>query len=254
MKIPAGLTLSADEDAAFQQLANASVATPLVAVTTGRIKQTKPESDTQSLVNQTPAVSAVHHVYAVYVSPVDRKVKSPNQATNASATAIVNYASSFWAAQSSGGAAVSYVLDGVVPWYQSTYSCKTSAGNTALWNQAMVKAKTAGFVPGKNNHLALIFPDGNGVNYNYCGGAIGLGTVGGSINQGGLVWVMGDSTSNNMAKETMAHELGHNMSLGHASWLACPLQPRRRQRRLRLRRLRPLRLRRHHRRHGLRYR
>lgn len=232
LAVPAGLDLASDGEAAFTQLANASVVSPLTAVATARIKQTATETSTQSsLINQTPAVSATHHIYAVYVSPAERKVKSPSQSTTTAAQNLVGYANSFWAAQSSGGASINFVLDGVVPWYQSTYSCKTSAGNTALWNQAMAKAKTAGFVPGKNNHLVLFFPDGylgagNANNFRYCGGSIGLGTVGGSINQGGLVWVMGDGTDGttdiDMAKETLVHELGHNMSLGHADWLACP--------------------------------
>ena len=217
LKVPSGLTLSSNADAAFTQLATASGVAPLVALGIARIKQTTPPQN-MALVNQTPNVPATHHIFAVYVSPSNKKVKDPGQGNNTAATALVNYADTYWSAQSGGN--IHFALDGVVPWYQSTYSCSTQAGSTSLWSQALVKAKTAGYVPGRNNHLLLIFPNGQSVDYNYCGGAIGLGSVGGGVNQGGQIWVMGNTDL--IAKETIAHELGHNMSLGHADWLACP--------------------------------
>ncbi|MEO8094560.1 MAG: zinc-dependent metalloprotease family protein, partial [Pseudolysinimonas sp.] len=215
LTVPAGLTLSGDADARFTQLAAASTESALVAVSSAKIKQTAPR-ETGALVNQTPNTSAIHHIFAVYVSPSNKKVKDAGQVNSTAAQALVDYADTYWNTQSSGS--IHFTLDHVVPWYQSTYSCKTNAGSTSLWNQALVKAKTAGFVPGKNNHLVLIMPNG-GPAYSYCGGAIGLAGVGGSVNQGGVVWVMGNTDP--IAKETIAHELGHNMSLGHADWLAC---------------------------------
>jgi hypothetical protein len=216
VKIPSGLKLSSNANARFTQLANAGAVSPLVAVASEKIKQTAPK-ETSALVNQTPSISATHHVFAVYVSPIDRPSQDAAQMTNAAAQAQVAYADSYWNSQSGGN--IRFVLDGVVPWYQSSYTCQTDSGNTSLWNQGMTKAKAQGFIPGKNMHLLLIFPN-DAPNYDYCGGPIGLGTIGGSVNQGGMTWVMGSSDA--MAKETIAHEFGHNLSLGHASWLACP--------------------------------
>ncbi|MEZ5189572.1 MAG: zinc-dependent metalloprotease family protein [Schumannella sp.] len=215
LRVPAGLTLKDDADARFDQLATASTVSPLVAVGTKRVKQTA-ERQTASLVNQTPNISAMHHVFVVYVSPKNKTTKDAAQGNNTAAQNLVTAADTYWNAQS--GGTIRFTLDGVVPWYKSTYSCSTSAGSTSLWNQAMAKAKTAGFVPGKNKHLVLVFPEG-APNYSYCGGAIGLGTIGGSVNQGGLTWIMGSTST--IAQATIKHELGHNLSLGHAELLSC---------------------------------
>jgi hypothetical protein len=209
--VPEGLVLSSDGSTRFTQLANYSTSvSPLVAVSAGPVKQIA-ERETAALVNQTPMTAGTHHIYAVLVSP-NSTAKSSSQ-TGAKVATSVAHANTYWSDQSGGG--IGFTLDKTLPWYQSTYSCKTNSGSAALWNQAMAKAKTAGFVPGKNNHLALFFPS----NAN-CAGSIGLGTIGGSVNQGGLVWVIG--TDSQVAQASLAHELGHNMSLGHADWAACP--------------------------------
>lgn len=218
LAVPAGLTLSDDAAKRFTQLATASGQSPLVALRTGKIKQPTAPDATAQLVNQTPNVSATHHVFAVYVSPSNKPTKDPDTATNGPAQDLVDYADQYWSKQS--GGSIHFTLDGVVPWYKSDYSCKTQSGSASLWSQALTKAKSKGYVPGRNMHLVLIFPDDTSFNYTYCGGAIGLGTIGGSVNQGGQTWVMG--TTDPIAFETIAHELGHNMSLGHADWLACP--------------------------------
>lgn len=216
LQVPAGLTLSDDADARFEQLAAAAAAKPLVAVETKPLKQTAPR-EIGALVNQTPNTAAVHKVFVVYVSPSNTKTKISFSGTGAvdNAEAMVAHADEYWGDQSAG--TIGFDLQGVVPWYQSTYSCKTDAGSTSLWNQALAKAKSKGFIPGRNAHLVLLMPAGT----TYCGGAIGLGTIGGSVNQGGLTWVMGYSQSSDIAKATLVHELGHNMSLGHATWLSC---------------------------------
>ncbi|HEV7741946.1 MAG TPA: zinc-dependent metalloprotease family protein [Pseudolysinimonas sp.] len=105
---------------------------------------------------------------------------------------------------------------GTTSWYKSAFTCTTDAGSTALWNEAATVAHDQlGYLPAKNVHLVLLFPSTAD-----CGGAIGLGSIGGSVNSGGVTWVLGDNDSE-IRKATMAHELGHNMSLGHADWLEC---------------------------------
>jgi hypothetical protein len=215
LRVPAGVTLSGSEDARFTKLADASTVSPLVAVAVSGSggRQVAPRS-TASLVNQTPNVSATHHVYVVYVSPKERKTKNDFQKNNTAAQNLVAAADTYWKAQSNN--TIGFQLDGVVKWYQSSYGCKTQS--SSLWNEAMKKAKSAGFVPGKNMHLVLLMPSG-APSYGYCGGAIGLGTIGNSVNQGGVTWVMGGT--GNIAAATIKHELGHNLSLGHADILSC---------------------------------
>ncbi|MES1170657.1 MAG: zinc-dependent metalloprotease family protein, partial [Leifsonia sp.] len=113
------------------------------------------------------------------------------------------------------GDTIGFTLAGTVPWYSSSYSCKTESGSVSLWNQAASVAKSKlGYVAGKNNHLVLFFPSNID-----CAGSIGLGSVGVSANTGGVAWVRG--TDAPVEQASLAHELGHNMSLGHADWMLC---------------------------------
>ncbi|HEY4151853.1 MAG TPA: zinc-dependent metalloprotease family protein [Pseudolysinimonas sp.] len=211
--VPEGLTLSDDESAQFAQLANYSttVAPLKLASTVGQ--RGIPKQEVGQLVTTTPVSTGLHKVYVVLVSPKERQTKGSNQ-TTAEASALVANADSYWSAQS--GGQIDFSLGGTAAWYASSYSCKTDAGTVALWNQAAAVAKSKiGYVAGANAHLVLLFP------YNTdCGGSIGEGTIGWSVNQGGMSWIVGGS--NQAIREgTLAHELGHNLSLGHADWLDC---------------------------------
>lgn len=211
LAVPDGLTLSDDAVTRFTQLAKAGASTPLVAVgystsISGR--------HTANAINQTPSVAAHHQVYVVLVSPNSLSQGSNQTATEAGQ--LVSYANSFWSGQSAGGQVINFDLAGTTTWYKSSYSCKTDSGSASLWNQAAAKAATQlGYAPGKNVHLLLLFPRTAN-----CGNAIGLGTIGGSVNAGGLTWVLGGH-SLAIREATAAHELGHNLSMGHADWLEC---------------------------------
>jgi hypothetical protein len=213
--VPEDLTLSEGESQ-FEQLATygATVA-PLVAVDAEPSKLTAPQ-DFASAINQTPSTAATHKVYAVLVSP-NGMASSPNNPTPAEAASLVGYANTYWSNQSSGN--IHFSLVNTVPWYSSAYSCTPAGdytGSVALWNEAATKASNSfGYAPGKNVHLLLIFPKTAD-----CAGPIGLATIGGSTNDGGVAWVLG-GTSLAIRKATTAHELGHNLSLGHADWLEC---------------------------------
>lgn len=160
------------------------------------------------LVNQSPATSSVHTVYAVMVTPANNPATTrSSDLTESRVTALVKHVDSYWKSQSAGR--VRFALAGFTDWYKSSIPCTDAWG---IWNEASTRAsEQLGFEDGANSHVALFFPDGT-----TCGGAAGLGTVGQTVNSGGLTWVIGTNS-----KQAFAHELGHNMSLGHADWLNC---------------------------------
>jgi hypothetical protein len=220
LAVPSAVTQSGDAAADFTALSTAAAKSDLeiLGARPGRVTF---ERETSALVNQTPTSTATHRVYVVLVSPNGVSTTSSQRPTTANVAASVAHADDYWSEQSSD--VVGFEVAGTVPWYMSTYSCKTISGSTSLWNQAAAKAATSlGYAAGKNNHLVLVFPSNTD-----CAGTLGLATIGWSANEGGLVWVIGDGSGlgdpdfGKMEKGTLAHELGHNLSLGHASWLEC---------------------------------
>lgn len=94
----------------------------------------------------------------------------------------------------------------VRPRIASAYSCTDDP--FAMWSEA---AERSGWRLVDNTSLVLVLPraaDRAGCGY-------GLGMVGSSPNDGGIVQVA------DTAHPVLSHELGHNMSLGHADVLAC---------------------------------
>ena len=169
------------------------------------------------MVNQTPSTSAVHKIYAVLVTPSNiAGTAATAEQTAAKAAAAISHASTYWSAQS--GGKITFALQGTVPWYKSAYSCETSTTSNQVWSEAATKAaQQIGYVDAQNTHLVLFFPEAVGTNCS--GGAIGLASVGASTNSGGVVWSAG--TDSNIGKSTLSHELGHNLSYGHANWADC---------------------------------
>lgn len=195
-----------------QALVDASVQdAPLTVLTASVAKQVS-----SMMVNQMPNAAATHQVYAVLVTPsnVAGSSAAANQ-TEGKVTTAVAHADDYWNQQSSGS--VRFALAGTIPWYKAAAAgtCATNVGSTQLWSEAAAKATTQlGYKPGPNTHLVLFFPSGSD-----CNGSIGLATVENSANVGGVAWVIG--TDGAIEKATLAHELGHNLSLGHANWYEC---------------------------------
>lgn len=214
LAVPVGLELADGADERFDQLATHSFTTaPIVAVE----KLASTARETSGMVNQSPATKATHRVYAVLVTPsnVPGDAAAANQTTAAVQSAVA-HANDYWKQQS--GGAVGFTLAGTVPWYRATggASCATDDGSDLLWNRAADLANEQfGLEFANNEHLVLFFPSSAD-----CAGSLGLGSVGDSINSGGVSWIVG--TDAPIEKATLAHELGHNLSLGHANWSACP--------------------------------
>ena len=220
--VPAGLELGDTADSRYAALRAYTLdVAPLRAIgysnsaSAGRVA---------ALVNQIPAATAVHQIYAVLVTPADvpGTTVAANQ-TAAKVQASITHASSLWSDQSNG--IVTFTLAGTSAHYKSQYNCEVGVSpeqdiynSDHIWAEAAAVAKTQlGYRDGPNRHLVLFFPSGSD-----CGDAAGLATLGASVNTGGPAWVVG--TDGTYEKATLAHELGHNLSYGHANWADCSAQ------------------------------
>ena len=212
--IPSGVTVGTTTASIFTALSaytESGRVLTAVALTPARL-----EPGTERMVSQTDAQDATHKIFAVLVNPKESTgTKAATDQTAAKVAATVTAASEYWSEQSAG--VIDLTLAGTVPFYKSTYSCKTDSGSDNLWSEAAKKAAAKiGYKDAYNSHLVLFFP---GSADEKCGGAIGLGTIGGGVNSGGLIWTVGTNSAIGIA--TLTHELGHNFSLGHANWADC---------------------------------
>jgi hypothetical protein len=117
------------------------------------------------------------------------------------AAAINGPVADFWAEQTDG--AVHLGVTASFDWFQAAADCTDPYG---LWNEA---AAHAGWVRGRDRYLVVYVPS------TASGCDSGLAEVGASITSGGRLYVRDTATS------VLAHELGHNFGLGHASELQC---------------------------------
>lgn len=208
--VPPGLALPSEPSARLAALAAASADSPIAARVVSSARR-----DPAASISRTPNSGAPHQVFAVLVSP-SRGPAAPEQSATRAAAAV-EFADAYWADQSQGS--ISFELEGVVPWYASSADCGTAAGSYALWAEAATRAAPLGYRAAPGQHLALILPPAASC------GAIGLGTVGTAVGAGGVLWIRGTTAAQDpgarLERSTLAHELGHNMSLGHADWLDC---------------------------------
>ncbi|TBN57834.1 hypothetical protein EYE40_10780 [Glaciihabitans arcticus] len=206
--VPKTLALGATPESEFQALQDFSQGAKL------RVAALVSSDGVGAMINTVPATPGIHSVYAVLVTPANVSGTAPGAGqTVAGVQAAVDYVDGFWLGES--GNRVGFELAGTVPHYKSAYSCASIAGSLSMWNEAEARARTQlDYLPGENTHLSLIFPD----SAQGCSGG-GLGDVGTSINSGGRTWSLGSDTA--QGRRILAHELGHNLSFGHANWLDC---------------------------------
>ncbi|WP_409330446.1 reprolysin-like metallopeptidase [Trujillonella humicola] len=113
--------------------------------------------------------------------------------------------SRFWAGQT--GDAVRFAVAHVHPdWVTTTAGCDDPAG---LWAEA---AAASGFRPGPGRHL-VVYVSSRPAQLAGC--SAGLAQVGTGPGSGGRVYVR------SLMPSLIAHELGHNMGLGHSSARQC---------------------------------
>lgn len=162
-----------------------------------------------------------HQFYVAVVgaknSPVTHSAFSPGAMSSLTSTV-----SKYWTAQSGG------IVDGITITesvrYTSDVACST--GKDAVnkwWAEAAAKfsdSPKAFFGAGTGRHLVVLLPDGSSA-VGPCAkklGFTGLATVGAGTNAGGYIFAAVGTT---LAPATLAHEFGHNLSLGHANIAVC---------------------------------
>ncbi len=90
-----------------------------------------------------------------------------------------------------------------------------STTQNALWSAAAATFgnSLSAYLSGTGKHLVVILPYGCSTST-----GIGLGSIGNSLHQGGVLFV---SNYEDVLTTTLAHELGHNLSLGHGNLSYC---------------------------------
>ncbi|MGY1857117.1 reprolysin-like metallopeptidase [Modestobacter sp. SYSU DS0290] len=149
-----------------------------------------------------PATGPVNHPVTVVMVQPAGTTRTDKDATLDQVAAVVDGpVAEFWSEQS--GGAVQFGVTARVDWITTSATCSQPVG---IWQAAATAASWQGL---PSEHLMVYVPQ----TATAC--SYGLGTVGRSVDAGGMVYVRDTLPS------VIAHEFGHNMGLGHSSARQC---------------------------------
>ncbi|MEV7397751.1 M12 family metallo-peptidase [Aeromicrobium sp. NPDC092404] len=181
----------------------------------GKVVVTGTEVQPVAEATVTPAAAAAAPApgaHTAYVA-VPTAPGAPTMAPS-SVSALVGEITTYWidnSKTSSGTSIISSFPTGATAAYSSANAgaCLSGTNHNALWAEAAGKFPGVTFDDATPNHLIVILPN--------CGGG-GLGTVGDSLSSGGRSIV---AVQNGIGFQVGAHEIGHNVGLGHANLEHC---------------------------------
>ena len=167
------------------------------------------------------AAPLTHSFYVAVVQPQGSSVKGTTF-SDAKVRSLVSTVSKYWKSQSNS------VINGVslakITRFTSNTSCAgRSTSVHTWWSQAGAKFSdnpNVFFGAGTGRHLVVLNPDGSSAQ-GPCArklGFTGLGTLGASSSDGGKIMA---TVGSSLGAATVAHEFGHNISLGHANVAVC---------------------------------
>ncbi len=151
--------------------------------------------------------AAVPHTVRIAMAVPAGVTQDDVRFTTAQAEEALQAASDYWSAQTDGQLTFT-LASPVVDWYQASQPCSNPG---ALWGEAA--ARTGFNANNPREHLIVVTPR-KALDSGACE-AYGQGTIGSSVNSAGRLYVTDIESS------LWAHELGHNMSLGHANAVYC---------------------------------
>jgi hypothetical protein len=146
-----------------------------------------------------PGPAGVHTVTIFMALPPGSRADSTS--LSALSGSVAGGVARFWSVQSRGR--IRFVVAKAVGWTAVQHPCSDGWG---LWTEARARTR---FVPGPRRHLLVYLPPGPAC-------PTGLATVGQGVDTGGYTFVGGSTVG------LIAHELGHNLGLGHSNTLRCP--------------------------------
>lgn len=134
--------------------------------------------------------------------------------SDAQVNALVSEMSGYWASQSQG--AVSKMTKPMaIRRVTVADPCNPYSSWTAAAAAFGVSNLDASYAGGSGRHLVVIATP---LNANGCTAGNGLGSVGSSVHEGGVLWA---SVAGPDAASIVGHELGHNIGLGHSNTHYC---------------------------------